>query len=230
MGEPVPGDIPDPIYLKTTNALLQADQVNLKGGYITYDTNADFWRNIGTGAERLVGESIVQLQEDVDSTGFVAGAVNTSAFGNGSWIYAFLAGDCDPESPVILVVFTDGGGNKAVGFTNSITVEGDVEVVSNVATMTTDADHGYTVGERVTIVSASLDESGESVLITSIVSPTVFTFTTTSGDFTTETATSTYDAANNHRRYKYIKRSGDTFAQKGFANEVGVIALTGVGA
>ena len=165
----------------------------------------------------------------IDSTGLADGTANAASFGNGSWVYALLAGDCIPNKPVVLVVFDSGSSVFKYGFANSFTVEGDVSVTNFVATVVTDDPNGYKVGDKVTVVSASLDETGQIVTITSIVNPTTFTFVTTSIDFASETATSNFSAIENGGSAKFIKRSGDTFAQKGVLNEIGVIALTGLG-
>ena len=42
MGEPLPGDIPDPTHLKTTNVLVAADEVADRGDYLIYDDVTDF--------------------------------------------------------------------------------------------------------------------------------------------------------------------------------------------
>lgn len=230
MGEPLPGDIPDPTHLKTTNALLEGEQVGSKGEWLTYDEGTDFWQLATKTAPRLISDAeAVQLQQDINTTNIPDGTANAAAFGNGSWVYSLLAGDCLPNSPVVLVVFDSGSSVFEYGFANSITVEGDVSVTSLIATVVTDDPHGYKIGDKVTIVSASLDETGNIVTITSIVNPTTFTFTTTSSNFVSETATSNFSAIENGGSAKFIKRSGDTFAQKGVFNEIGVIALTGLG-
>lgn len=231
MGEPRPGDIPDPTHLKTTNPLIEGDQVANVGEYLIYNDISDFWIvPTPISAPRLISNlETVQLEQDINTTGLADGVANAAAFGNGSWIYALLAGDVIPNSPVVMAVFDSGSSVFKIGFTNSITADGDVAVTTLVATVTTDVVHGYKVGDKVTIVSASLDESGEIVTITSVPTTTTFTFTTTTGDFGSETATSNYSAIANGGSAKYIKRSGDTFAQKGVLNEIGVIAMTGVG-
>ncbi len=230
MGEPLPGDIPDPTHLKTTNPLIKATQVASRGEYLIYDTASDFWEVPLQTASRLVPNlEMVQIEQDIDTTGLADGVANAAAFGNGSWIYAFLAGDVLPNTPVIAAVFDSGSSVFKIGFTNSVTADGDIVVATLVATVTTDVAHGYKVGDLVTIVSASLDETGTLVTITTVPTATTFTFTTTSSDFSTETATSNYSAISNGGSAKFIKRSGDTFAQKGVLNEIGVIALTGVG-
>ena len=230
MGEPLPGDIPDPTHLKTTNALLEGEQVGFKGEWLTYDEGTDFWQLATKTAPRLISDAeAIQLQEDIDTTNLADGTANAAGFGNGSWVYAFLAGDCLPNSPVVLVVFDAGSGVFAYGFTNSITVEGDISGASNVATIVTDDPHGYKVGDIIIPVSAFLDETGKPVTITEIINATTFTFDTTSSDFGSETATSTFSAIQNGGSAKFIKRSGDTFAQKGVLNEIGVVAMTGLG-
>ncbi len=230
MGEPLPGDIPDPTHLKTTNALLEGEQVGVKGDWLTYDEGTDFWQLAAVTAPRLIPNTeAIQLQEDILTTNIADGVVNAAAFGNGSWVYALMAGDCLPNKPVILVVFDSGSSVFKYGFTNSLTVEGDISVATLIATVVTDDPHGYKVGDKVTIVSASLDETGVPVTIATIVDPTTFTFVTTSSDFGSETATSNFDAILNGGSAKYIKRSGDTFAQKGVLNEIGVFAMTGLG-
>lgn len=231
MGEPRPGDIPDPTHLKTANALLKGDEVKSKGGWIFYDTGIDFWKTVIQTAPRLISaKEAMQLQQDIDTTGLTDGVANAAAFANGSWVYALLAGDCLPNSPVVLQVFDDGAGNFPIGIANQVAVEGDISVTSLLATVITDDVHSYKKGDRVTITAASLDETGVAVVITKIVNSTTFEFVTTSSDFTTETAISTYSAIENeHAAGKFIKRSGDTFAQKGVLNEIGVFAMTGVG-
>ncbi len=230
MGEPLPGDIPDPTHLKTTNPLLEGSQVGVKGDWLTYDEGTDFWTLAAVTAPRLIPNTeALQLQQDIDTTNLADGIANAAAFGNGSWVYALMAGDCLPNKPVILVVFDSGSSVFRYGFTNFLTVEGDISVATLVATVVTDDPHGYKVGDKVTIVSASLDETGIPVTITTIVDSTTFTFVTTSSDFGSETATSNFDAILNGGTAKFIKRSGDTFAQKGVQNEIGVFAMTGLG-
>lgn len=230
MGEPRPGDIPDPSHLKTTNPLIEGDQVANVGEYLIYNQISDFWIvPTPISAPRLISNlEAVQLEQDIDTTGLADGVANAAAFGNGSWIYALLAGDVLPNSPVVMVVFDTGAG-FAIGFTNEITVEGDLTITSSVATVITDDPHGYKVGDKVTIVNVFLNETGEIVTITSIIDSTTFTVATTSSDFSTSTATSNFSALENGGSAKFIKRSGDTFAQKGVLNEIGIIAMTGVG-
>ena len=230
MGEPLPGDIPDPTHLKTTNPLLEGSQVGVKGDWLIYNEGTDFWQLATKTAPRLISDAeAVQLQQDIDTTNLADGVANAAAFGNGSWVYSFLAGDCLPNSPVLLVVFDSGSSVFQYGFANSITIEGEVSVSTLVATIFTDDPHGYKVGQKVTVMSASLDEDGQIVTITSVADPTTFTFVTTTSDFTIEDVTSNFSAIENGGLAKFIKRSGDTFAQKGVFNEIGVIALTGLG-
>ena len=230
MGEPLPGDIPDPTHIKTAKPLLKALQVGFKGEWLTYDEGVDFWEIPIKTAPRLISNAeAMQLEQDIDTATLADGVASAAAFANGSWVYSFLAGNCIPNSPVILVVFDAGSGVFRFGFTNSLTVEGDINVATLIATVVTDDPHGYKVGQKVTIVSASLNETGEIVTITKIVDSTTFEFVTTTGDFGSQTATSTFSAIENGGSAKFIKRSGDTFAQKGVLNEIGVVAMTGVG-
>lgn len=229
MGEPLPGDIPDPTHLKTTNALIEANQTADRGDYLIYDDASDFWEVPAKTAPRLISDfEMIQLQEDIDSTGLADGDANAAAFGNGSWIYALLSGECLPNSPVIAAVFDSGSSVFEIGFANNVTADGDCSVTTLVATVVTDVAHGYKVGDKVTVVSASLDETGTIVTIATIVDSVTYTFVTTSSNFTTETCTSDFSALENGGSAKFIKRSGDTFAQKGVQNEIGVVAMTGV--
>jgi hypothetical protein len=232
MGEPQPGDIPDPTHIKTENILLDADVIASKGDWINYNTGTDFWGAIPNQTfERIITErETVQLQQDIQTTGLVDGAANAAAFGNGSWVYALLGGDVLPNTPVILVVYDSGSGVFKIGFVNSLTINGDASLTSNVGTFVSDEDNGYKVGDKVTIIAASLNGgAATTVIITRINSSTSFDFDFTETNFTTESATSDFSAINNGGAAKFIKRSGDTFAQKGTINEVAVVAMTGLG-
>ena len=138
MGEPRPGDIPDPTHLKTTNPLIEGDQVANVGEYLIYNQISDFWIvPTPISAPRLVSNlEAVQLEQDINTTGLADGVANAAAFGNGSWIYALLAGDVLPNSPVIMAVFDNQNGKFEIGFTNAVTAGGNVTVATLVATVT----------------------------------------------------------------------------------------------
>ena len=97
-----------------------------------------------------------------------------------------------------------------------------------VATVVTDEVNNFKIGDKTIVVAASLDETGVPVIITGVAADGLsFTFTTTSSDFGSETATAANNAIDNGGVAKFIKRSGDTFTQKGVLNEIGVFSMTG---
>lgn len=228
MGEPQPGDIADPTHVKTTNILLEADQVGLVGEWAVYNTVTDFWAMAQIVLEDALPTGAVQLQQDINSTGLADGVANAAAFGNGSWVYAFIAADVLPNSEVFLIVFdTTGSGPNAIGFSNSVTFQGDVVVATNIGTFTSDIAVNFRVGEKITFISTIITETTPLVVLSVSNNGLVVTFATTSGDNASTEATATNSAIENGGDAKFIKRSGDTFAQKGVKNEIGVFSMTG---
>ncbi len=122
MGEPIPGDIADPVRLSTTNVKIKTGLTGSKGDYLVKD-GANDWFTLA--AEAVVGPilaavtdlGVVQAQEDFSSVGAVDGAITVAAFDFQSRIYAFVAAALNPGELVELEVLVDATpGPAIVGF------------------------------------------------------------------------------------------------------------------
>ena len=231
MGEPLPGDIPDPTHLKTQNVLLEANQQAKKGDWLGYSTANNAWGNFLNldPARKISSLEAVQLQEDIDTTDILNAIANAAAFANGSWVYALIAGDVNPNSPVFLVSFEDASSVFRIGFVSTI--------ISNIVTLTfstptitavTLTQHGLSIGDKVVITNTAVQNG--TFIVTAITDAFTFTYDNLATGVTAGAVGEVNNQASlNRADAKYIKRSGDTFAQEGVVNEIGVFAMTGLG-
>ena len=120
MGEPIPGDIADPIRLLTTQVSLKTGLTVLKGDYLVKDGANDWFTKpdeTAVGEVANTAEGMVQAQEDVSSVGFADGTINAAAFEANSRIYAFVSADLNPGEVVSLQILVDDSpGPAVVGF------------------------------------------------------------------------------------------------------------------
>lgn len=232
MGEPIPGDIPDPIYLKTQNASLKSDQIGFKGDFIRFSNiGVTGWEVLNTTTVPNQGSippglGILQLQEDVDSTGLADAVANGAAFGPGSWIYAVANGNITPNAFVIL----NRTGNQ-IGFTANRTISvdiGDMSVASNVATVTTTQPHGLHVGAIVTTTGFTpADFNTVGAIVTAVNSDVEFEFGITAADATNTVAGFIVTPVlADYAHAQYIKKSGATFDDIILAGEIGIFSMS----
>lgn len=235
MGEPRPGDIPDPTHLKTTNALFNENLIASKGDWAIYDESTNFWTlPVMTAGRVLRNKEALQLQQDINTTGLGDGIANAAAFGNGSWVYALMAGQVLPNKPAFLIVFLDTTVTPNVfriGFVTALTV--NIASITHSAPdsqITTIIPHNLVAGDRVVIAGATTTANNGTFTVTSVVSATAFTVINTLGVPQAGAAgTSSLIASDTTASATFIKRSGDTYAQEGALNEIGVFAMTGLG-
>ena len=227
MGEPLPGDIPDPIYLKTTNVTLTATQIVSRGDFIEAFDNTN-WQAISTADVMFINSKVVQSQEAQDSTGFADGEVNLAAFGVGSWIYALAGEVLGSEDPVRLAVYFDGSVNQ-VGFVNSITVAIDTSIQGTAegeVTVVNTTDRGVKVGDRIVVTSSTNYNFTYTVTDVSADGLTITMFSTESTDTGSEgTADLTITVTSATATAKLVKLSGATTMVPTAINDVGVFAL-----
>ena len=120
MGEPIPGDIADPIRLLTTQVSLKTGLTVLKGDWLVKDGTNDWFTRVDETAVGEVAntpEGLVQAQEDVSTVGFADGTINVACFEPQSRVYAFVGADLNPGENVSLQVLVDDSpGPAVVGF------------------------------------------------------------------------------------------------------------------
>ena len=227
MGEPLPGDIPDPIYLKTTNVTLTATQLVLRGDWIQAfdDTN---WEAIPTTNVSFINSKVVQSQERQNSTGFSAGEINLAAFGVGSWVYALCGEVLGSEDPVRLCVYFNGTINR-VGFCNSITVDIDTSIQGTAigeVTVINTVDRGVKVGDQITVTGSTNYNFTYNVIDVSADGLTITMFATASTDTGSEgTATLQIFITSSTGTAKLVKLSGATTMIATAIDDIGVFAL-----
>ncbi len=229
MGEPLPGDIPDPIYLKTTNIPLQTNQVVSRGDWLIEQTNTLWSLGISHTFEELLEHPMVQAQEDQDTTGVTAGTVNAAAFGAGSWVYAYAGTTIKPQSWVIPREVDLGGslGDK-ITFVDSFDLAASLLVVtgSDTGVFTVPSTAGVTVGTVLNVTTAADAGNVGTWKVTSITGLTITAFragaTNNAGD-----ATVVVDALVNQTngRGRFIKLSGDTVVGNITQGEIGVFSI-----
>ncbi len=233
MGEPLPGDIPDPTHIKTQNVLLGATQVASKGDWLVYSEANSSW-NIPVNLDpprRITSLEAVQLQEDIDTTNILNAVANAAVFANGSWVYALIAGDVLPNSQVFLVSFENASSIFQIGFVSTITAFiQSITFSAPDVTVTTNIPHGLTVGDVVIIANATNVANDGEFIVKTIISNLIFIADNPNGVAQAGVAGQTENkAAVNGGDAKFIKRSVNTFAQEGIVNEIGVFAMTGLG-
>ena len=122
MGEPIAGDIADPIRLTTNVVGLKTNIVGSKGDFLIKDAANDWFTKVAT---TTIGEilaavtdpGVYQAQADYDTTGIADGVGTVACFGSPSRIYAPIAAAIDPGSVVSLnLLVDDSPGPAIVGF------------------------------------------------------------------------------------------------------------------
>jgi len=232
MGEPVPGDIPDPTHVKTANVLLANDIIQSKGDWLIYSSSPASWNPPIQTAARIISEQqAVQLQQDINTTDILNAVANAAAFGNGSWVYALCAGNVEPNSPVHLVVYDSGSAVFKIGFVSAFTVNiASIAFSTPEVTVTTSTPHNLQQGDIVGLNDTTGNTNDGKFLVLTVPSTTTFTISNVGGAVQGGAAgTSNNNAADNNAAAKFIKRSGDTFSQEGVLNEIGVFSMTGLG-
>ena len=229
MGEPRPGDFPDPINVKTANISLKATQVGSVGDYARFNTTGTrAWEvlttTLITAQGSVLGEGIVQLQQDVNTTGIADAVQNAGAFGPGSWFYGLANGTINPNDFVML-----GRIGTQFGFKNTRDISvgnTDMAVSSNVATITTSVPHALKVGDSVTTSGFTPAAFNADLIVASITDEDTFTAALVTGD-----ATSTVGGLVSQKvtadfaHAQYIKKSGTTFYDQAVLNDVCVFSM-----
>jgi len=231
MGEPIPGDFPDPVYVRTANILLKTLQVGSSGDYCRFNPAATASWNVITTTLITVqgsipGEGIVQLQQDVDTNSpVIADAIaNAGAFGPGSWFYGLANGTIKPNALVMLGRIGTQFGFKS---TRDITPV-DIVVATNVGTVDCGTiRHALKVGDRVSFTGftpADMNDADNEVL--SITDEFIFTCTLVAAN-----ATSTVQGlveipvTANFAHAQFIKKSGATFSGDAVLNDTCVFSM-----
>ena len=229
MGEPQPGDYPDPINVRTANVLLKATQVGSSGAYVRFDsTGTPAWEIINTTLITtqgvITGAGFIQLAQDIDSTGISDAVANASGFGPGSWFYGLANGTLNPNDYVVL----DRTGTQ-FGFKNTRDLSGgatDAAVSSNVITITTDTDHHLKVGDTVVTTGFTPADFNGTIIVATITDEDTFTGALTASDATSSVfgrveipVTGTFAHA------QYIKLSGATFEAGAVLDDICVFSM-----
>ena len=106
MGEPLPGQIPDNIFLSVQQLKMKATQVGLAGDIIVQDDATEFW--ILAASAEVLEHGFGQARVDFDTTGLVDGEVAIEALTPPSYIFAVSGGVINPGDYVKL----DASGQK----------------------------------------------------------------------------------------------------------------------
>lgn len=227
MGEPVPGDIADPIYLKTTNVPVAGGVDKKKGDFLNYSSTDSSWAAISTtNIAPVPNPNFIQLQEDIDATGQADGAMNAAGFATGSRIYAMAGSVMPAGSKCRLVAYAA----DKVGFAKTYTQPVSAAIASNVVTCTTTGAHGLKPGDAVTIDAGSGDLDGADLIVSSVTSDTVFTAALTAANAAAVTGTITVDVEDNPHLADatFVKPAGATVVRPAAVDDVGIFALGGV--
>ncbi len=231
MGEPLPGDIADPIYLKTTNIALAGAVIQTVGDWLQFSSAKSSYDAISvTTPRQLVGKNILQLQQDVDTTGIADGVNNAACFGTGSWVYAFCAGVIEPNAQAFAVVFDNGALNE-VGFSQTVAVTiTTIDNVSNVVTVVTATNHNLKVGDKFDVAGTGEADDGSTFTVVSVTNATTFLYTSAAADYSAVVGTITQDADVNHNgQVMFIKVSGATVVAAAALGNIGIFSLLGRG-
>ncbi len=232
MGEPRPGDFPDPIYVKTANALLKATQIGASGDYLRYNTSGTkAWEVLNTTLITVIGtiegQGFVQLQQAVDSTGIADGVANAGVFGPGSWFYGLANAVLRPNALVMLGrIGTQFGFSATREFTPV-----DVVVLSNVGTIDFGTiKHHLKVGDLVTLTGftpADMNDADNQVL--TITDEFIVTITLVAADATSSVqGLVSTPVTGEFAHAQLIKKSGATFSDGAILNDTCVFnMLTG---
>ena len=227
MGEPLPGDFPDPIYVKTANILLKATQVGKAGDYARYDTSGTkAWQVVTialiTAQGPVGGQGIVQLQQDVDSTGFADATVNAGAFGPGSWFYGLATGIINPNDLVVLERF-----GTLFGFSRNFNIQATSGADSGAnAVITLPSGHGLIVGDIVSLkgwlgggnYNGTFTLTASTATTVTMVNAAVTGAATTAGTIGARVKPAQATA-------QFIKVSGDTFSDGAVDGDIGVFSM-----
>jgi hypothetical protein len=122
MGEPLAGDIADPIRLLTSVIKLKTNIVGSKGDFLVKDGANDWYTKVATTVVGVIASAttalgVFQAQEDYDTTGIADGVGTVAVFGVQSRIYAPVAASVSPNEAVELAVLVDDSpGPAIVGF------------------------------------------------------------------------------------------------------------------
>ncbi len=229
MGEPVPGDFPDPIYLKTQNILLKTAQIGKAGDYAIYDnTGTPAWKIVNTtlfpAQGTILGHGLVQLQQDVNTTSpAVADAIaNAGAFGLGSWFYGLANGAILPNEYVTLART-----GTQFGFVNvRQLITSAAAVTANVITITTTIPHLLKEGDTVITSGFTPSNFNATLVVATITGNNSFTATLVVANATASVqGVVTAAVTANTAHAQFIKKSGATFSDGAVANDVCVFQL-----
>ncbi|MEK0336977.1 MAG: hypothetical protein QQN41_06030 [Nitrosopumilus sp.] len=100
MGEPLPGQIPDNIFLSIQQLKLKADVVGLTGDIIVQDDATAFW--IKASTNEVLEHGFAQARVDFDSTGLVDGEVAIESLTPPSYLFVVAGGVINPGDYVKL--------------------------------------------------------------------------------------------------------------------------------
>jgi hypothetical protein len=129
MGEPIPGDIADPVRLLTTQVSIVTNLVVSKGDWLVKDGTNDWFTKpseTAVGEVTNTPEGLVQAQEDADSTGIASGSLAVACFEPQSRVYAFVGADLNPGENVSLQILVDDSPGPAVVGFGTVTAEAPV--------------------------------------------------------------------------------------------------------
>lgn len=227
MGEPQPGDFPDPIYVKTANILLKANQVGSAGDYARYNPAATAsWNVIDTtlitAQGTVLGSGFVQLQQDVDTTGIADAVANAGAFGPGSWFYGLANGTLNPNDYVML-----GRIGTQFGFKNTRDMlSASASVTSNVITINTTVPHHLKVGDTVVTTGFTPSAFNATLKVATIVDEDSFTAALVTADApATVQGLVSIAVTGEFAHAQFIKKSGATYDQGAVLNDICVFSM-----
>ena len=109
MGEPLPGQFPDNIFISIQQVKVGANVVASAGDWLIRSaTPAELWlkADATSDAVDLSIRGLVQTRVDIDTTGLLAGVVSVEVFASPSYVYAIAGAAIQAGSLVKL--FTDG--------------------------------------------------------------------------------------------------------------------------
>lgn len=227
MGEPRPGDIVDPINLKTTQVALSTEQNIKRGDFVEGNDDDANYSAISTASHHFITGRTLQSQEDKDSTGFASGDISIAAFGTGSWIYARCGQALNPEIPVRLAVYDSPNGY--VGYLHSLTVPINTSITGTadgVVTVVIGLNRGIIIGDRITVTNTTNYNFTYTVTGVSANGLTITMYSPDSTDTTAETS-GNIEIAVTHATATavLIKRSGDTVAGAVAEDDIAIFAL-----
>lgn len=215
MGEPRPGDFPDPINVRTANVLLKASQTGKAGDYLRFVSKAVGWEHVNTTLitknGTIGGKGIVQSQQEFASIATNAKS-NLAAFGPGSWFYGLAAVALEPNAFVMLARF--GTSPIAFGFTNlrSIPTTSGADSTANVI-LTVPAGHGVRVLDIITLLGWTPTNYDGTFTVTAVTATTITFVNAAVTAASTITGDVTVPVTGEFANAQYIKSSGATFEE-----------------